>query len=28
VAGARKFVSVNAGEHVIALFPRLNDPAG
>lgn len=28
VAAARDFVSVNAGEHVIALFPRLDDPAG
>jgi predicted deacylase len=28
VAGVREFVSVNAGEHVIALFPRLDDPAG
>jgi hypothetical protein len=24
----RDFVSVNAGEHVIALFPSLDDPAG
>jgi predicted deacylase len=28
VAGIREFASVNAGEHVIALFPRLDDPAG
>jgi predicted deacylase len=28
VAGVREFASVNAGEHVIALFPRLDDPAG
>ena len=28
VAAARDFISVNAGEHVIALFPRLDDPAG
>jgi predicted deacylase len=28
VAAVRDFVSVNAGEHVIALFPPLDDPAG
>jgi predicted deacylase len=28
VAAARDFVSVNAGEHVIALFPRLDNSAG
>jgi predicted deacylase len=28
VAAVRDFVSVNAGEHVIALFPSLDDPAG
>ena len=28
VAAARNFISVNAGEHVIALFPRLDDPSG
>jgi predicted deacylase len=28
VAGVREFVSVNAGEHVIALFPPIHDPAG
>jgi hypothetical protein len=28
VAGVGEFISVNAGERVIALFPRLDDPVG